>query len=250
MDSNSPQEHQYVGIAASPGIAHGSVSLIREKAVSVPKYKIDAGQVQGEVVRFENALVETRKQIQKIQEAIRDSLGEDEARIFDAHLLVLEDNALIDESIREMKATQENIEASVWAVGNRFIEALAKIDDEYLRERASDIRDVLRRLLSNLTGQTLEGVQGPDEKHVLVAHDIAPSDSASVNKEHLLGLVTDAGSKTSHTVIVARSMNIPAVVGLGNITKKVRPNDVVLVDGYEGHVIVNPARKRSTNMEN
>jgi phosphotransferase system enzyme I (PtsI) len=243
MDSNSPQEHQYVGIAASPGIAHGSVSLIREKAVSVPKYKIDAGQVQGEVVRFENALVETRKQIQKIQEAIRDSLGEDEARIFDAHLLVLEDNALIDESIREMKATQENIEASVWAVGNRFIEALAKIDDEYLRERASDIRDVLRRLLSNLTGQTLEGVQGPDEKHVLVAHDIAPSDSASVNKEHLLGLVTDAGSKTSHTVIVARSMNIPAVVGLGNITKKVRPNDVVLVDGYEGHVIVNPSKE-------
>ncbi|MDE0766791.1 MAG: phosphoenolpyruvate--protein phosphotransferase [Opitutaceae bacterium] len=242
MDSNSPQEHQYVGIAASPGIAHGSVSLIREKALSVPKYKIDEGQMQGEVARFENALVETRKQIQKIQEAIRESLGEDEARIFDAHLLVLEDNALIDESIREMKATEENIEASVWAVGNRFIEALAKIDDEYLRERASDIRDVLRRLLSNLTGQTLEGVQGPDEKHVLVAHDIAPSDSASVNKEHLLGLVTDAGSKTSHTVIVARSMNIPAVVGLGDITQKVRPDDVVLVDGYEGRVIVNPSK--------
>jgi phosphotransferase system enzyme I (PtsI) len=241
MDSNSPQEHQYVGIAASPGIAHGSVSLIREKALSVPKYKIDEGQMQGEVARFENALVETRKQIQKIQEAIRESLGEDEARIFDAHLLVLEDNALIDESIREMKATEENIEASVWAVGNRFIEALAKIDDEYLRERASDIRDVLRRLLSNLTGQTLEGVQGPDEKHVLVAHDIAPSDSASVNKEHLLGLVTDAGSKTSHTVIVARSMNIPAVVGLGDITQNVRPDDVVLVDGYEGRVIVNPS---------
>jgi phosphotransferase system enzyme I (PtsI) len=92
-----------------------------------------------------------------------------------------------------------------------------------------------------LTGQTLEGVQGPDEKHVLVAHDIAPSDSASVNKEHLLGLVTDAGSKTSHTVIVARSMNIPAVVGLGDITQNVRPDDVVLVDGYEGRVIVNPS---------
>ncbi|MDG2255523.1 MAG: phosphoenolpyruvate--protein phosphotransferase [Opitutaceae bacterium] len=241
MDSNSSEEHHYVGIAASPGIAHGSVSLIREKAIFVPKYKVDEEQMKGEVSRFENALVETRKQIQDIQEAIRESLGEDEARIFDAHLLVLEDNALIDESIREMKATHENIEASVWAVGNRFIEALAKIDDEYLRERASDIRDVLRRLLSNLTGQSLEGVEGPDEKHVLVAHDIAPSDSASVNKEHLLGLVTDAGSKTSHTVIVARSMNIPAVVGLGDITQKVLPEDVVLVDGYEGRVIVNPS---------
>ena len=95
MDSNSSEEHQYVGIAASPGIAHGPVSLIREKAIFVPKYKVDQEQMKGEVSRFENALVETRKQIQNIQEAIRESLGEDEARIFDAHLLVLEDNALI-----------------------------------------------------------------------------------------------------------------------------------------------------------
>ena len=241
MESKSKQERSYTGIAASPGIAHGPVSLLSEKELSVPQYRIEKGRMKEEVTRFENALVETRKQIQTIQEAIRESLGEDEARIFDAHLLVLEDNALIDESIREMESTEENIEAAVWAVGNRYIEALGRIDDEYLRERASDIRDVLRRLISNLTGQALESVDGPHDKHVLVAWDIAPSDSASVDKRHLLGLVTDAGSETSHTVIVARSMKIPAVVGMGDFSKSLKHDDVVLVDGYEGKVIVNPS---------
>ena len=242
MDSKPSEEHQYIGIAASPGIAHGAVYLLQEKKLSVPKYKIEKDRMPAEIARFENALVETRKQIQKIQEAIRESLGEDEARIFDAHLLVLEDNALIGESIREMESTQENVEAAVWTVGNRFIEALERIHDEYLRERASDIRDVLRRLLSNLTGQALSGIESPKEKHVLVAHDIAPSESACVDNAHLLGLVTDAGSKTSHTVIVARSMNIPAVVGLGDFTEKVNHKDIVLVDGFEGIVIVNPTK--------
>lgn len=241
MESRSKQERSYKGIAASPGIAHGPVSLLSEKELSVPQYRIEKARMKDEVTRFENSLVETRKQIQTIQEAIRESLGEDEARIFDAHLLVLEDNALIDESIREMESTKENIEAAVWAVGNRYIEALGRIDDEYLRERASDIRDVLSRIISNLTGQALESIDGPHEKHVLVAWDIAPSDSASVDKRHLLGLVTDAGSKTSHTVIVARSMKIPAVVGMGDFSKTLKHDDVVLVDGYEGKVIVNPS---------
>jgi len=241
MGSTPKQERSYKGIAASPGIAHGPVSLLSEKELSVPQYRIEKARMPDEIARFENALVETRKQIQSIQEKIRESLGEDEARIFDAHLLVLEDNALIDESIREMESTNENIEAAVWAVGNRYIEALGRIDDEYLRERASDIRDVLSRIISNLTGQALESVDGPHEKHVLVAWDIAPSDSANVDKRHLLGLVTDAGSKTSHTVIVARSMKIPAVVGMGDFSQSLNHDDIVLVDGYEGKVIVNPS---------
>lgn len=241
MESRSKEERSFTGIAASPGIAHGPVSILREKALSVPKYRIEEERIQDEIGRFENALVETRKQIQAIQKAIRASLGEDEARIFDAHLLVLEDNALIDESIREMEGTGENIEAAVWSVGNRYIEALGKIDDEYLRERASDIRDVLRRLISNLTGQALESVNGLEDKHILIARDIAPSDSASVDKRHLLGLVTDAGGKTSHTVIVARSMNIPAVVGMGDFSSQLEYDDIVLVDGYEGKVIANPS---------
>ncbi len=241
MDTNRAEEMEYTGIAASPGIAHGPVSLLREKKISVPKYKVASDRLGLETGRFENALLATRKQIQAIRDEVRESLGEDEARIFDAHLLVLEDQALIGETIREMEISQENVESCVWRVGNRYIEAFGQIDDEYLRERASDIRDVLRRLISNLTGQSLENADSPSEKHIVVAYDIAPSDSATIDKNHLLGLVTDAGGKTSHTVIVARSMNIPAVVGLGNVSEKIKPGDIVLVDGFDGRVVVNPS---------
>ena len=236
------EEIEYTGIGASPGIAHGPVSILREKEIAVPKYQVEAALHKAEVARFENALLATRKQIQKIRDQVEDSLGEEEARIFDAHLMVLEDQALIDEIVREMDASEENVEASLWRVGNRYIEAFGQIDDEYLRERASDIRDVMRRLISNLTGQSLEDHgERPDNKHVVVAQEIAPSGSASIDKNQVLALVTDLGGKTGHTVIVARSMNIPAVVGLGDISQNVVPGDVLLVDGYEGKVVVNPS---------
>ena len=235
-------ETEYTGIGASPGIAHGPVSILREKEIAVPKYQVEPALHKAEVARFENALLATRKQIQKIRDQVEESLGEEEARIFDAHLMVLEDQALIDEIVREMDASEENVEASLWRVGNRYIEAFGQIDDEYLRERASDIRDVMRRLISNLTGQSLEDHgDRPDNKHVVVAQEIAPSDSASIDKNQVLALVTDLGGKTGHTVIVARSMNIPAVVGLGDISRNVVPGDVLLVDGYADKVVVNPS---------
>lgn len=236
------EETEYTGIGASPGIAHGPVSILREKEIAVPKYQVEPALHKAEVARFENALLATRKQIQKIRDQVEESLGEEEARIFDAHLMVLEDQALLDEIVREMDASEENVEASLWRVGNRYIEAFGQIDDEYLRERASDIRDVMRRLISNLTGQSLEDHgDRPDNKHVVVAQEIAPSDSASIDNNQVLALVTDLGGKTGHTVIVARSMNIPAVVGLGDISRNVVPGDVLLVDGYAGKVVVNPS---------
>ena len=236
------EETEYTGIGASPGIAHGPVSILREKEIAVPKYQVEPALHKAEVARFENALLATRKQIQKIRDQVEESLGEEEARIFDAHLMVLEDQALLDEIVREMDASEENVEASLLRVGNRYIEAFGQIDDEYLRERASDIRDVIRRLISNLTGQSLEDHgDRPDNKHVVVAQEIAPSDSASIDNNQVLALVTDLGGKTGHTVIVARSMNIPAVVGLGDISRNVVPGDVLLVDGYAGKVVVNPS---------
>jgi len=236
------EETEYTGIGASPGIAHGPVSILREKEIAVPKYQVEPALHKAEVARFENALLATRKQIQKIRDQVEESLGEEEARIFDAHLMVLEDQALIDEIVREMDASEENVEASLWRVGNRYIEAFGQIDDEYLRERASDIRDVMRRLISNLTGQSLEDHgDRPDNKHVVVAQEIAPSDSAGIDKNQVLALVTDLGGKMGHSVIVARSMNIPAVVGLGDISRNVVPGDVLLVDGYAGKVVVNPS---------
>lgn len=241
MESKESKEKIFTGIGASPGIAHGKVFLLNQQQISIPKYSIDETGVQAEVERLDTAIVQTRQQIQKIQDEIRSSLGEDEARIFDAHLLVLEDQALLSESIREVETKRCNIESAIWMVGQRYVAAFDQIDDEYLRERASDIRDVLRRLLSNLTGQQMQHIGELVKGRVLVSHDLSPSDSASVDKSSLLGILTDAGSKTSHAVIVARSFNIPAVVGLGDITSKVDHDVDVLVDGYDGKVIVNPS---------
>ncbi|MBC2604519.1 phosphoenolpyruvate--protein phosphotransferase [Pelagicoccus albus] len=241
MEESDKSELVLTGIAASPGIAHGHIYLLAEREIKVPKYSVAESDLKAEEDRLDNAIVETRKQIQKIQEEISGSIGEEEARIFDAHLLVLEDQALIDESIREMHSHGCNIENAVFRVGQRYVEAFDQIDDEYLRERASDIRDVMRRLLSNLTGQQLEHLGQIVQNRVLVASDVTPSDSASMDQSNLLAIVTDGGSKTSHTVIVARSMGIPAVVGLGTITSKVHSDSVVLVDGYDGKVIINPS---------
>ncbi|MBD5782147.1 phosphoenolpyruvate--protein phosphotransferase [Pelagicoccus sp. NFK12] len=241
MESKDRSEKVFSGIAASPGIAHGQIYILAEREIAVPKYAVAADKLNGEQERLDNAIVETRKQIQKIQEEISDSIGEDEARIFDAHLLVLEDQALIDESIREMRSAGCNVENAIWKVGQRYIEAFDQIDDEYLRERASDIRDVMRRLLSNLTGQQLQHLGEIVKNRILVANDVTPSDSASMDQNGLLGIVTVAGSKTSHAVIVARSLGIPAVVGLGDIFSNIHSDSVVLVDGYDGKVVVNPS---------
>jgi len=235
------EEQTYHGIAASPGIAHGKVFLLSRQELAIPRYKIDSEQRSKEAERFNEALIETRKQIQEVQDKIRSSLGEQEALIFDAHLQVTEDRALIDEVIREMESAEENVEAALWDVGHRYIAFFDQIDDEYLRERASDIRDVLRRILRNLTGQKDEPISGLTEDHVFVAQDISPSDAASIDRYNLRAIVTDAGSKTSHAVIVARSMNIPAVVGLGDLSSKISHDDLLLVDGYDGLVVVNPS---------
>ncbi len=241
MESREAHERIYSGIAASPGIAHGKVFLASRNEVAVPRYTIVKSAIASETARLDDAIVKTRRDIQSIQEEIRSSIGEDEARIFDAHLLVLEDQALVGEALRDMESSLCNIESAVWDVGHRYIEAFDRIDDEYLRERASDIRDVMRRLLSNLTGQRIPQLDEIAEPSILVANDVTPSDSASIDREKVLGLVTEVGSKTSHAVIVARSMNIPAVVGVAEVCSQVSREAVVLIDGYDGKVIVNPS---------
>jgi phosphotransferase system enzyme I (PtsI) len=170
-------------------------------------------------------------------------LGKAEALIFDAHLLVLEDQALIGETIREFETSGCNIETCFNKISARYIQAFSEIDDEYLRERAGDIRDVAQRVLQNLLGQAENSLSKLAEKRIVVANDLSPSDSASIDRSAALGIVTDGGSKTSHAVIVARSMKVPAVVGVRNLTKRVKSGDWVLVDGYDGLVIVNPTEQ-------
>lgn len=241
MESRTENEITVPGIAASQGIAYGQVFVYIQSDVEVPSYQVEPEKRIEEVARFEKALLVTRQQIAKIQAEVEKNLGKEEALIFDAHLLVLEDQALIGETIREFETTGRNIETCFNKVSSRYIQAFSEIDDEYLRERAGDIRDVAQRVLQNLLGQAENSLTRLADKRIVVANDISPSDSASIDRSAALGIVTDSGSKTSHAVIVARSMKVPAVVGVRDLTKRVKHGDWVILDGYDGLVIINPS---------
>lgn len=243
MSDEEPAEIIYQGIAASPGVSHGSAFVFLRKELEVPFYQIPEERIKAELQRLEQALVETREQILGIRNQVADRLGEEEATIFDAHLMVVEDKALIDETIKEVTETSCNIEYCFNEVAERFIDAFNNIDDEYLRERASDIKDVSHRILRNLTGATAESIHELSDQRIIICEDMTPSDTASLEKGKLLGILTDVGSRTSHAVIMARSLEIPAVVGLHDISQKVDSDADVLIDGYEGFVFINPSKE-------
>ena len=241
MDSRAKTEITVPGIAASQGIAHGQIFVYVQSDVEVPSYEVSLEKRIDEVARFDRALIATRQQISKIKNEVEKNIGPEEAAIFDAHLMVLEDEALIGETIREFEATGRNIETCFQRVSSRYVQAFSEIDDAYLRERAGDLRDVAQRVLNNLLGQVETALNRLADQRVVVAIDISPSASASLDRSAALGLVLDSGSKTSHAVIVARSMKIPCVVGLRNLTTRVANGDWAIVDGYDGVVIVNPS---------
>jgi phosphoenolpyruvate-protein phosphotransferase (PTS system enzyme I) len=242
MPADARQKPEVVvqGISASPGIAYGQAFLYLKTELELPAYQVEPDKRVAEITRFEQALLTTREQITKIRDEVEANLGSDEARIFDAHLLVLEDQALISETIREFESSSRNIERCFNEVSMRYIRAFDEIDDEYLRERAGDLRDVTERLLHNLLGQTAKNLSSLVDKRIVVANDIAPSDAAGIDRSQAMGIVTQSGSKTSHAVIVARSMKIPAVVGVRDIVRQVGNGDRLIVDGYDGVVILHP----------
>lgn len=228
------------GIPASPGVASGEVFVFQRTELEVPSYAVSSNKREEEIARFERGLLETRRQISAIRSEIEERLGEEEALIFDAHQMVLEDRALIEETIKEVFETGYNIEHCFHKVATKYIEAFAKFDDAYLRERASDIRDVSRRLLQTLMGQGDAALGRLTEKKIIVANDLTPSDTATLERGNVLGIVTDQGGRTSHAVIMARSLGVPAVVGLHDATERLNSGDTILVDGYEGLIIINP----------
>ena len=243
MPNPAKSEFTVQGLAASKGIAYGQVFLYLQSELEIPRYTVDPDKRVAEVARFEQALIATRQQIAKIQEQVSRNLSEEEALIFDAHQMVLEDQALIGETIRDFQKSGLNIETCFNAVAQRYIQAFAEIDDEYLRERAADLKDVARRVLHVLLGQTAGSLTELVDKRIIVANDISPSEAAGIDRSAALGIVTDAGSRTSHAVIVARSMKIPAVVGAEGLIARLKDGDWLLVDGYEGVVIINPAEQ-------
>ncbi|MGA7275681.1 MAG: phosphoenolpyruvate--protein phosphotransferase [Candidatus Udaeobacter sp.] len=237
---NTPKEIRFEGAGVSPGIARGRVHVARDEMEDVVRYRIAPSQVTDEITRFETALIQTRMQILQMQQRIAESIGAKDAAIFDAHLLVVEDRTLIDEVLRKLETDLCNVEWIFQEVATRYAETLNRIDDPYLRERALDIQDVTKRVIRNLLGKGPKTFLALDEPHILVAHNLTPSDTASINKTNVLGVATDLGSRTSHAAILARSLNIPAIVGLHDITAKLETGQHVLLDGNDGWLIVDP----------
>ena len=238
--ATTPKEIRFEGAGVSPGIARGKVHVVRDEFDEVMRYRIAPSQVPDEIGRFETALIQTRMQILEMQQRIAESIGAKDAAIFDAHLLAVEDRTLIDEVLRKLETDLCNVEWIFQEVATRYAETLNKIDDPYLRERALDIQDVTKRVIRNLQGKAPKTFVALTEPHILVTHNLTPSDTASIDRANVLGIATDLGSRTSHTAILARSLGIPAIVGLHDITARLETGQQVLLDGNDGWLILDP----------
>ncbi len=207
----------------------------------IARRDIAADSVAAEVTRFEKALAQTRRQILEVQRQVIEKMGAKEGDIFEAHLLMLEDRMLVDEVVRMVREQKVGAEHAFHEISDRYVAALDAIEDEYLRERAGDMRDLTVRVLDNLLEVRNDfDLRSLNEPCILVSHDLSPSMTAQLDKNFVLGFATDIGGQTSHTAIMARSLGIPAVVGLQNISNELETGDYALLDGYNGNVIVNP----------
>lgn len=229
------------GIPVSAGVCRGKVLVLDRPRLQVSKREVPPTEFPEEVNRLERALVQTRQQLVEVQRRVSEGMGSRESGIFDAHLLVLEDRTLLDEVLRLMEENNVNAEWAFQTVADRYAATLAAIEDDYLRERAADMRDVTHRVLNNLLGMEAEiDLRHLHEPCIIVSHDLSPSNTAQLDKRHVLGFATDIGSPTSHTAIMARSLRIPAVVGLKEVSQQLTSGSYALLDGFNGVLVVHP----------
>ncbi|MFA7677408.1 MAG: phosphoenolpyruvate--protein phosphotransferase [Candidatus Omnitrophota bacterium] len=231
------------GIAVSSGIGIGKALLLSKDDISIPHQKISHSEISREIYRLEEALIETRREISDLQSKISKEIGFDHGRIFEAHFLVLEDRVLIEDVIKQIKNKLVNVEYAFSQSVKKYIGTLLKLNDEYLRERVVDIEDISRRVLRAMLKEKAVSLSELQDKVVVVAHDLAPSQTATLPKEKILGFVTDVGGRTSHTAIIARTLGIPAVVGAEIATRDVQSGDKIIVDGSSGYVVIKPTEK-------
>jgi len=234
-------EKHFRGIPVSSGVCRGKILVVGRARPAIAKVQLTEAAVAEEVNRLEKALVQTRHQLQEIQRKVSEGMGAQEGGIFDAHLLVLEDRTLIDEVVRVIQDQKVNAEHAFHSVAERYAATLSRIEDEYLRERANDMRDVTTRVLNNLLGlDEAADLRHLKEPCIIISHDLTPSNTAQLDKHNVLGFATDVGSRTSHTAIMARSLRIPAVVGLKDVSGQVESGQYALLDGHNGALVVNP----------
>lgn len=254
MPEYDPREEcRFQGTAVSPGIVRGRVQLKGVLMDEPESRRIDESELEAEEQRLQQALLQTRQQIVEMRQKIEVVAGAENASIFDAHLLLLEDSTVLGEVKKLLKSELRNIDRIYYEVIERYLESLRRIEDPYLRERAIDIEDVAMRVLRNL-GPDEDAdeelvFEGLDGEFILVAHDLTPSDTASIDRNQVLGFATEVGSMVSHTAIMARSLNIPAVVGIPSLRTDVETGDEVLLDGYNGLLIVRPNQETLAEYE-
>ncbi len=244
MATKATAEKIYQGIGVSPGVARGKIFVYKIAEEVVPQYDITAEQVPQEIARFEQALIATREQLHELQRRIASGMGsEATSSILDVHLSITEDPVLIERVMRRLEQEKKNVEFIFHSVAQAYTKTLSEMPDDYLRERAADVRDVAGRILRNLLGAAQRGLENLPPGTIVVAYDLSPSDTSSLDRKNVVGFATDVGSHTSHTAIVARSMNLPAVVGLRDASLHVRDGQPAILDGYSGTLVVEPSQQ-------
>ncbi|MDE3838328.1 phosphoenolpyruvate--protein phosphotransferase [Bacillus methanolicus] len=229
------------GIAASSGIAIAKAYMLAEPDLSFEKKTVDDSAK--EIDRFQSALTKAKTELESIRDRAKTELGADKAAIFEAHLLVLSDPELITQIEDKIKTEKVNAEYALKETTDMFIAMFEQMDNEYMKERAADIRDVTKRVLSHLLGLQISNPSMINEEVIIVAEDLTPSDTAQLNRQYVKGFTTDIGGRTSHSAIMARSMEIPAVVGTKTVTKEIKNGDLIIVDGLKGEVHINPSQE-------
>ncbi|MBF1240494.1 MAG: phosphoenolpyruvate-protein phosphotransferase PtsI [Haemophilus sp.] len=230
------------GIPASPGIVFGKALVLKEEKIVLDTQKISEDQVEAEVARFYAGREAAVEQLNSIHQRALKSLGEEKAAIFEGHLMILEDEELEEEIIDYLRSNKVNASVAASKIIDQQVEMLSEIDDEYLKERAGDIRDIGNRLIKNILGMHIVDLGDITEESILVAYDLTPSETAQLNLEKVLGFITDIGGRTSHTSIMARSLELPAIVGTNNVTAQVNTGDYLILDAVNNRVYVNPTQ--------
>ncbi|MBQ8998560.1 MAG: phosphoenolpyruvate--protein phosphotransferase [Clostridium sp.] len=228
----------YKGTGASPGIAMGKALILKECELIIEKKSIE--DVEVEVKKLQEAVSKSKLELTKVKEKALEELGAHEAQIFESHLLVLEDPELLDSSIAKIREEKVNADYALNEVKEMFVGIFESMDNEYMRERAADIKDVTNRVLRNILDIKVVDLAALEEEVILLANDLTPSDTATMNKKKVLGFLTNVGGRTSHTAIMARTLEVAAIVGLNDITEKVQDGDYIVFNGDSGEVIVNP----------
>ncbi|WFQ79855.1 phosphoenolpyruvate-protein phosphotransferase PtsI [Xenorhabdus sp. SF857] len=229
------------GILVSPGIAFGKALLLKEDPIIINHKKIIPEQVEQEISRFKQGRDKSSAQLEIIRETAEKNLGAEKAEIFEGHIMLLEDEELEQEIITLIKKNLLTADAAVHSVIEDQANALEELDDEYLKERAADVRDIGKRLLRNILDMPIIDLGSIEEEVILVASDLTPSETAQLNLDKVLGFITDLGGRTSHTSIMARSLELPAIVGTTNATKQIQNDSYLILDAVNNHIYVNPS---------